>query len=85
MTNAISAAETSRLTTVRHGNKNSLVEWLAGQGYTSTVVEGCQADLKALDPKDRFYGHLLAGCKILLVEAGGEKDIPTRFWHITFN
>ncbi len=75
----------SRLTTVRHGNKESLVEWLAEQGYTSTVVEGSRDDLKTLEPKDRFYGHLLAGCKILLVEAGGGKDIPTRFWHITLN
>lgn len=80
-----SSAETSRLTTVRHGNKDSFIEWLKRQGYTLTVVEGSRENLQSLEPKDRFYGHLLAGCKILLVEAGGGKDIPTRFWHITLD
>ena len=84
MTNSTSV-ETSKLTTIRHGNKDSLVEWLAGQGYTTTVVEGSREDLQSLEPKNRFYGHLLVGCKILLVETGGKKDIPTRFWHITID
>lgn len=72
MTNSI-PTEILRLTTVRHGNKDSLVEWLVKQSYSLTVVEGSRKDLQSLEPKDRFYGHLLAGCKILLVEAGEEK------------
>jgi hypothetical protein len=70
-------------TAVRHGNKDSLVKWLTEQGVNLTVVEGCQADLQSLQPSDQLYGHLVAGCKILLVEAGGGNGKPTRFWHIT--
>ena len=68
-------------TAVRHGDKNVLVQWLKEQGYDSIVTEGSRDDLKSLEPADRVYGQLHSDSKILLVDAGDQKGIATRYWH----
>lgn len=71
-------------TSVRHGDRDVFLNFLKEQGYKVTLREGSREDLKALEPADRSYGQLHANCKILLVDAGKEKGIATRYWHITF-
>lgn len=70
-------------TAVRHGNKDVLVQWLKEQGYETTVTEGSKDDLKALEPADRVYGQLHTDCKILLVDAGDQIGVATRYWHLS--
>lgn len=74
---------TTGKTTVRHGEINGFVDWLKLHGFSPQVTEGSRADLENLERDDRFYGGLMAGDKILLVQAPGvDRTIPTQFFHI---
>ena len=74
---------TTGKTAVRHGEINGFVGWLKLHGFTPQVTEGSRADLENLGRDDRFYGGLMAGDKILLVQAPGvDREVPTRFFNI---
>jgi hypothetical protein len=70
-------------TAIRHGELNGFVEWLKRQGFNPEVTEGSREDLKSLGKGDIVYGSLMAGDKVLLVQAPGtNQELPTRFFHI---
>jgi hypothetical protein len=70
-------------TAIRHGELNGFVEWLKRHNFNPKVTEGSREDLKALGEGDIVYGPLIAGDKILLVQAPGvDRENPTRFFHI---
>lgn len=54
---------------VRHGDKDGLMNFLKNQGFQPRIAEANQSDLKNLSRADRYYGFLVPGTQILLIDS----------------